>query len=842
MINKRIGPYQILKKLGSGGMGEVWLAEDTRLERQVALKFLPLQATQSEEEKARLVQEAKAAARLNHPNIAQVYEIGNDAGIPYIVMEYVAGGSLRDRLESARGRPLSLDDVLSWIKQAAEGLGEAHRQGITHRDIKPDNLMLTLTGQLKITDFGLAKLDNVTRLTVSGAVLGTINYMSPEQVLGKDIDHRTDLFSLGATLFELLTGHKAFHGRDANATYFSILNDEVNPLSRYRSDITGDLPLLLQKLLQKDPELRAQSSVEVAGDLRRMLAGVPRERGRVRPIRSLLRKIHQVHSDTWLTLGIGSLALGLLLTPEVRLFTNAVHLYSYRGTGYLPELIWSGLGVGGSTDLQERLDRLKASRDVDAYVASALIRIDSFYRPAAGTPAAVEREVEGALKLSPTDASLYGLKAQCRQAFRGLTDSIAYASALTARRLDPENGAYAFLAFVPAQLWGDSTQAESYLREVVSAPRFSLGWSDYYSCVYRCLNTLGLLKPDWRQRYLPEPRISLYATAVRSFLGRDFYIWELADARRMEVRYHSSNITDTNERIERSQLVEAVGYRIFSDQTLPTFMAAASGGAIIRTSHDEQLALTTEEDPARYGILSKGSMVSVATQLLIRSQSQRLSAQQNLAEFSIVWLGLGAFTFVVLLWTALNLLLFRGLKKSPIEGRKKLIQRDVPHFLLISYSAGVVGIFLLFTPSAEDGSILVLVPTCFLIVAVILIHLLSRALQSVPFRWQLPFWGLVMVWVGPSLVMYPWGIADWMGLGIVPLLVLLLLFGVGALILWRRYRVDLAAGLPWIWRKVLLISSAVLLIATLSLWFQSVSIEQELADAMWTPNPTIVRY
>jgi len=273
MKDQQVGHYKILEKLGAGGMGEVWLAEDTRLDRKVALKFLPHFASQDENEKARFIQEAKAAARLSHANIAQIYEIDEEDGRLYIVMEYVSGGSLRDALDEAKGKSLPLEKVLTWVQQTAEGLAEAHSQGIIHRDIKPDNLMLTEKGQVKVTDFGLARLETATRLTASGTTLGTVNYMSPELITGKDVDHRSDLFSLGATFYELLSGQQVFTGQDANAIYYAILNAPVDPLVRYRKDLPDNLERIINKLLERDISLRYQSSAEVATDLRRVQSG-----------------------------------------------------------------------------------------------------------------------------------------------------------------------------------------------------------------------------------------------------------------------------------------------------------------------------------------------------------------------------------------------------------------------------------------------------------------------------------------------------------------------------------------------------------------------------------------
>ncbi|MFC1629175.1 protein kinase [Gemmatimonadota bacterium] len=271
---KMVGPYRIIEQLGAGGMGEVWLAEDSRLDRKVAIKFLPYHAAHNEAERARFIQEAKAAARLTHPNIAQVHEINEEDGRFYIVMEYVESGSLRDHLDTAKGKCLPLSGVIKWMLQVAEGLAEAHLQGVVHRDIKPDNLMLTRSGHIKITDFGLAHLDSSTKLTASGAILGTVNYMSPEQVVGNEVNGRTDLFSLGATFYELLTGYQPFEGVDASAIYYSILHKEPEPVYRFRRDTDQTLDFIISKLLQKDPDHRYQSASEVAADLRRLLSNI----------------------------------------------------------------------------------------------------------------------------------------------------------------------------------------------------------------------------------------------------------------------------------------------------------------------------------------------------------------------------------------------------------------------------------------------------------------------------------------------------------------------------------------------------------------------------------------
>jgi serine/threonine protein kinase len=208
MIGQTILHYKILAKLGEGGMGVVYKAEDTKLKRLVALKFLPSSIMASEAEKTRFIHEAQAAAALNHPNICTIYEINEIDEQAFIAMEFVEGQSLKEKIEDG---PLKLDEALNIAMQVAEGLQAAHEKGITHRDIKPANVMITTKGQAKIMDFGLAKLaGQKTRLTKTGMTVGTLAYMSPEQIQGLDADARSDIFSFGVTLYEMLTRQLPF--------------------------------------------------------------------------------------------------------------------------------------------------------------------------------------------------------------------------------------------------------------------------------------------------------------------------------------------------------------------------------------------------------------------------------------------------------------------------------------------------------------------------------------------------------------------------------------------------------------------------------------------------------
>ena len=278
MIDETILQYKILEKLGEGGMGEVYKAQDTKLDRFVALKFLPSQLTATEEEKSRFVQEAKAASALNHPNICTIYDIQENEGQLFIVMEYVDGETLRSKKQN-----LSTKQVIEIGAQAAEGLAAAHEKGIVHRDIKPENLMLTKSGVLKIMDFGLAKLNSpaeASRLTKAGTTLGTIGYMSPEQVQGLDVDHRTDIFSLGVVLYELLAGESPFKGVHETAIMYEIVNVDPQPISTVKEGIDPELDEIILECLEKDKDERCQSAKEARKKFKEIKKKLDRESGK----------------------------------------------------------------------------------------------------------------------------------------------------------------------------------------------------------------------------------------------------------------------------------------------------------------------------------------------------------------------------------------------------------------------------------------------------------------------------------------------------------------------------------------------------------------------------------
>ena len=274
MVDRTVLQYHLVEKLGAGGMGEVYKARDTRLNRFVAMKVLPAGMSADPERRRRFVQEAQAASALNHPNIITIYDIVSDGDTQFMVMEYVAGKTL---LELIPRGGLPVPQVVQYAAQMAEALGVAHAAGIIHRDLKPANVMVAGSGLVKLLDFGLAKLldrtpiddtaKTATRieapLTVEGSMMGTVNYMSPEQAEGKKLDARSDIFSFGAVLYEMVTGQCAFQGNSAISTLSAVLRDDIQPIVELAPDVPFELESVVQTCLRKDPEQRFQSMREI---------------------------------------------------------------------------------------------------------------------------------------------------------------------------------------------------------------------------------------------------------------------------------------------------------------------------------------------------------------------------------------------------------------------------------------------------------------------------------------------------------------------------------------------------------------------------------------------------
>src|SRR6266576_6890147 len=276
---RRLGPYEILSAIGAGGMGEVYKARDARLDRIVAIKVLPGHLTDRAEMRERFELEARTIAGLNHPHICVLHDIGQQDSIDYLVMEYLEGETLAQRLVKGS---LPLEQVLQYAIEIADALDKAHRKGITHRDLKPGNIMLTKTGT-KLLDFGLAKLKQEVApanvqlsqlptasdpLTAQGTIVGTLQYMAPEQLEGKEVDARTDIFAFGAVVYEMATGKRAFEGKSQASLIAAILEREPPPISSLQPMTPPSLDRVVRKCLAKEPEKRWQAASDVCDELK----------------------------------------------------------------------------------------------------------------------------------------------------------------------------------------------------------------------------------------------------------------------------------------------------------------------------------------------------------------------------------------------------------------------------------------------------------------------------------------------------------------------------------------------------------------------------------------------
>jgi serine/threonine-protein kinase len=270
VVGRTISHYRILAKLGEGGMGAVYQAEDLNLGRTVALKFLAPHTVEDEESKARLLREAKVAALLDHPNICTVFEIAEQDGQSFLAMPFIEGRTVRDRIAE---RPLRLDEALDIAIQAAHGLQAAHEKGIVHRDVKSANLMITPQGQVKVMDFGLAQLSGTSKLTKAGTTLGTVGYMAPEAAEGKPTDRRSDIWSLGVVLYEMVTGRLPFEGERDSAVLFSIVSSSYEPVTALRAGVPIEIDRVVAKALAKNPAERYQHADDLAVDLAALRKG-----------------------------------------------------------------------------------------------------------------------------------------------------------------------------------------------------------------------------------------------------------------------------------------------------------------------------------------------------------------------------------------------------------------------------------------------------------------------------------------------------------------------------------------------------------------------------------------
>ncbi len=347
MIGTTILHYKILKKLGEGGMGVVYLAEDTKLKREVAIKFLPHHISNNEEERKRFEIEAQAAASLNHPNISTIYSIENSDTEVFIVMEYIDGIELKDKIKSA---PIPAKEAINIAIQIAEGLEAAHKKGIVHRDIKSQNIMITNDGKVKVMDFGLAKMKGKAQLTKAGSTLGTLEYMAPEQAKGEEVDQQSDIWSFGVVLYEMLTGKMPFAGDYDAAVVYNILNEEPS-LDNIQDSV---LQLILKKCLEKEKTNRYQSVTEILKDLRidKQISGEKQTVKVETPKKKSRLPVFIISGVTVVILAIA--AYFIFSNSEKKIASlppmQTIRLTSYPGVEYSPVLSPDGKSVAFSWD------------------------------------------------------------------------------------------------------------------------------------------------------------------------------------------------------------------------------------------------------------------------------------------------------------------------------------------------------------------------------------------------------------------------------------------------------------------------------------------------------------
>jgi len=391
VLGQTVSHYKILEQLGKGGMGIVYMAEDTNLKRTVALKFIDTPMFDGEESRIRFVNEAQLAASLNHPNISTVYEIDEVETMTFIAMEFIKGKSLKEIIRSG---PLSVERTLEIAVQVAGGLQEAHEHDIVHRDIKSSNIMLTSKDRAKIMDFGLAQHSDQTRVTKTSNVVGTVAFMSPEQAAGEPLDGRTDIWSFGVVIYQMLTGQLPFEGGNDQSTLYGILNQDPKPVSGLRSGIPLELEMIINRCLDKDKDARYQTALDLKADLKRLIRNL--DSGRLFSTQTMAVVRSKPKKGKWIRWWTPLISLSLVMAAVLVLTPVRESFLSLLGWDALPDAQYLAILPFSASEDDPQLKTISA--DLVDTLTNQITQLESLQESLQVVPHSEVRDIDSAAK------------------------------------------------------------------------------------------------------------------------------------------------------------------------------------------------------------------------------------------------------------------------------------------------------------------------------------------------------------------------------------------------------------------------------------------------------------